>query len=902
MQFLWLRNCSRVRVDFSKGLLAIRNSSRSFVRAPALSLALLFTIALGVGSNASIYGFVDGLTHPEFPLRGRGSIVSILQRDRVRESGPLSLREYQVLKNATETFDWIDAARIAPAEITLGDRTEIAIVATVGPDLAHALGLPVQNGAVLSHRLAQRELAESPDLAQKRIRVNGLDLPIAAVAPDPLRGLYSDQPVDLWIPATDKNPQSKNSAAKDLWVLGQIRQPASIRQAQAAVRRQLGNSDEFSVAPFTGVTPATALALSHIGILLNLAAAAVFIVASLNVASFLFGRALKRSHETSLRIALGATRTVLLRGLLSDSIVISVAGGALGVLLAVGTVHVLPALLFAEDAEHLVFAPHLFPIVAASLLCVCLSILCGMMPVFATDTDRPWGVLGREAGLPSKRTERIRTAMVLSQITACYVLVICAVFLFQGLHAALKASVGRHLSRPILLTVQERLTQPVVEVDFFNAVERAAKSIAGQAPQAWAARLPGDRPVWESFRIQPASSPLRDLPLDINWVAPEGLQSLSERLVAGRVFRFRDPARTDIVLDEDAANQLFGLETVGITILDPAGQPAEVIGVVKSNPAPPSKAGLGTANYLTENLKGSNPILAAHFRAPLLLSLPGAELNANVVSPGYLNALDLPLVSGLGFPQHSMAGRTRIGIVNQEAADLYFGEKPLGSGVIDEQGVRTEIVGVVGSRALGRFQQHAEPAIYFPMQQDCAQRMTLLLESSRGDTSTLAALRSRVEAVPGRNSAPVAIETLDAHLARTAFAPMRIAALLSGALAVLALGLGVLGLFSAQSDAERQRRRELALCIALGAQRWRIVLKVMARALQIALAGTVIGALAALVLFRILAGTTALFTSLPPWMWLTVALLPVTTVFIASLLPAIRASHVNPLTIMRDEH
>jgi len=104
----------------------------------------------------------------------------------------------------------------------------------------------------------------------------------------------------------------------------------------------------------------------------------------------------------------------------------------------------------------------------------------------------------------------------------------------------------------------------------------------------------------------------------------------------------------------------FGLETVGITILDPAGQPAEVIGVVKSNPAPPSKAGLGTANYLTENLKGSNPILAAHFRAPLLLSLPGAELNANVVSPGYLNALDLPLVSGLGFPQHSMAGPKRV--------------------------------------------------------------------------------------------------------------------------------------------------------------------------------------------------------------------------------------------------
>jgi Na+-driven multidrug efflux pump len=80
--------------------------------------------------------------------------------------------------------------------------------------------------------------------------------------------------------------------------------------------------------------------------------------------------------------------------LLSDSIVISVAGGALGALLAVCTARALPALLFEEDAERLVYAPHVLPTIAASMLCVCITVISGMMPVFATVTDRPWIILG----------------------------------------------------------------------------------------------------------------------------------------------------------------------------------------------------------------------------------------------------------------------------------------------------------------------------------------------------------------------------------------------------------------------------------------------------------------------------------------------------------------------------
>jgi ABC-type antimicrobial peptide transport system permease subunit len=899
-------------VIFPRGLFAIRHSLQAFVRAPALSLALLFTIALGVGSNASVYGFVQGLTHPDSPLRGTDGIVSILGQDHSREPGPLSRSEYRSLKNAPgpfapNTFDWIDAARITPTDIAIGDHTGIAVAASVTPNLASALSLPLRGGVIISQHMWQGELGSKANIVGDRIRVNNLDLPITGIAPSQLRGLYSDQTVDLWMPSPDENLQSVDLegvdlGAPDLWVLAQIRRPISISQAQTSVRLKLGNSGEVSLVPFTGAAPRMVLGLSRIGTLLNFAAGAVFFVASINVASFLFGRALKRSHETSLRIALGATRAQLLGELLLDSIVISVAGGALGALLAFCTARALPALLFEEDAQRLVFAPHVFPIVTSSMLCVCFTVLCGMMPVFATVTDRPWIVLGRESGLPSKRTERIRTGLVLGQITSCYVLVICAVFLFEGLHSALEISAGHHLGHPILVTVQEKLTQPAVDINYFNEVERTAKSATGLPPLAWAARLPGDRPIWSSFRIQPASSPLRDLNMDMVWLDTDSLRALNNRLVTGRVFGLSDPTQREAVIDEDAAAELFGRETVGMTIQDPSGLPVKIIGVVKRGSTDISNQRRATVYYYTDQSEAPAPITGAHFRAPLVSSLTSAELSVNVVSPSYFNALDLSLVAGRQFPEHQMPGQVRVGVINQEAADLYFSGKPLSAGMIDDEGVRTEIIGVVQSRALGTFQQHAEPTIYFPMQQDCAQRMTLILEGSKVNTRTLANLRLKIESLPGRNSAPIGIETLNAHLARTALAPLRIATLLSSALAFLALVLSVLGLFSAQCDAERQRRRELALRIALGAQRWRIVVTVITSAVQIALAGTAIGTLVSLVFLRALASENAIFSSPPVGVWLMVALLPTATVFIASALPALRASLVDPLTILRDEH
>jgi predicted lysophospholipase L1 biosynthesis ABC-type transport system permease subunit len=303
--------------------------------------------------------------------------------------------------------------------------------------------------------------------AGSHISVDNVDFRISGVAPKLLDGLYSDQSVDLWIQAEGQDSQGDRDR-RNLFVLARLRRDLSLSQAQTALRSGSAGVREVSLAPFTGIAPNRTRGLARVGMLLSFFAAAVFFIACINVASFLLGRALRRSQETSLRIALGATRAELLRELFADGVVISVAGGAMGLLLGILTARALPVFLFEEDAERLRFAPHLLPILTTSI-----AVICGMMPVLGTVTDRPWTVLQRETGSPSKAIQRLRSALVVGQITACCMLVICSAFLLQGLHSALVTSAGHRLGDPVLLTVQAQ-TLPEVDVSYFSEVEQTA--------------------------------------------------------------------------------------------------------------------------------------------------------------------------------------------------------------------------------------------------------------------------------------------------------------------------------------------------------------------------------------------------------------------------------------------
>ena len=166
-------------------MLTIRNSARAFARTPGLSFVLLLTIALGVGSNVAVFGFVQGFIHPNPPTINEDRVISIFAQDKTHSAGPLTRYQFQMLRNHPDRFVWIDGARIVPAKVGLGGGSEVAIVAAIMPNLASALSLSQKGGAILSRRLWQREFGNSVNVAGQQILINNIKLPIIGIAPRP---------------------------------------------------------------------------------------------------------------------------------------------------------------------------------------------------------------------------------------------------------------------------------------------------------------------------------------------------------------------------------------------------------------------------------------------------------------------------------------------------------------------------------------------------------------------------------------------------------------------------------------------------------------------------------------------------------------------------------------------
>ncbi|HEY2860775.1 MAG TPA: ABC transporter permease [Terracidiphilus sp.] len=864
---------------------------------PGLSLALVVTIAIGVGSNAIVSGFIEGLAHPMSPARTPDHIVSIFAHGQLSDAGPLSDSEYQAIRSGSPEFAWVNAVRIAPLDVEVDGNSETVIVAGVMPDLAKALNLQLKGGAVLSDRWAATEFGDQSHGIGRTVRVNNSQLPITGIAPKTLEGLYRDSVVDIWMPFQEAIPQDTNPVRAELWVLASLRSGVSPSEAQRGISATLKTSGGVEVIPYSGSAPGTAVGLASIISLLNFLAGSVFLISCTNVASLLLGRAFKRSGETSLRVALGATRRALSLELLTDSAVLASAGGMLGLLLAMGAKRVIPNLLFEQDAERLIFVPPVASLITSSMVCVSVTVLAGMLPMVATVTDRPWMVLQQEQGTSSTRVVRLRAGLVVLQIALCCALVIFATLLFEGFQNALKTGGGQKLGDPILLTVQ----RPPLDFrgDYFKAVEKSVKSVPGIASVAWTTQLPGGQPTWQSFRIQPPSLALHEVVLDTAEFRWNDQGQPEQKATAGRLFEVRDESCRVAVVNGAAAAALSVHPAFGERIFDLTGTPIEIIGVVNTS------SGDGGSRRPTIYFDPLNPnrhpsMKNVRFRAPAATS--DIELNVNFVSRAYAKAFGLALISGHWLTDsEGYSGQCGgVGLVNQEAADLFFGGKPLGAEIIDQNGTQIEIIGVVRSQNLGVFQKHAEPTVFIPAWWAVPLRMTLVLSAPEANEQKMAELRSNIESVPGHDSARPQLTTLDKQLARSAFAPLRIATLIALASALAALTVSMIGVFSLQGHLDRERRKVLALHLAFGAKGWRILFKSLIESGRLVFVGCVAGTLLSIVLPRVLLSGAGLIGQPPFRAWLFAVLLPALAILISGAIAAVRSLSVHPIAILRD--
>lgn len=652
-----------------------------------------------------------------------------------------------------------------------------------------------------------------------------------------------------------------------------------------------------------------AFKLERLRTLLSWTIALVFVTATANVAGLLLSRSSRRAHETAARAAIGATRARLAVHVAADSVVIAVAGGLLGALVAWWTSQAFPALLYAEDADRLKASGEAGLVARAMAMYGATMMVCALAPISQLHKQGPMSVLRRSGDGGATAIGRLRSVVVMAQITTCVLLVIGSATLLQGFRSAVRTIRAAQIGQPVVAILEARagFARPDSGREFFESAERLVRRVPGVTGVVWTSTLPGARMSGRAVRLEQPGIGHKEAVIDT--ITSNGAEVLSQDRTAGRLFGGLDgPGTCPVAIANTAADQAyFDGDAVGRTIVDGTGRRIDVIGVVapRTLPSDRSPAKPEPTLYFWERQApswASPEIVARRFVIPMLPeSAPRirTDVAVTIASAGYLRALGAPPVSGADFtaPREDACG---VALVNREAADAYFGGKPIGGAVIEERNAhRARIVGVVETPVLRVVERAPEPMVYFPSDQLYSPSMTLVAQASAATPELVAAIDAQLRELDGAAVRPQ-VMTLEERLMRTALGPERIATALVGACAALALALGLIGVYGVMTDSVRARQREIALRLALGAPASRIVYGVFREGLRLAGTGTILGMSIGWLALRLLLHADDGFARPSAWIWAACPAVLFVIVAVATVIPARWALAVNPLTVARE--
>jgi putative ABC transport system permease protein len=899
----------------------LRYALRSLGRSRGLTAALLATVAVGIGTHATVGGFINGLLAHNLAIPDAERVAAIYSRDANGRYAPVPRQRYRAVRQASRSFESLAAFRESRGSVTLHGRANWMSVVRATPDIWDVVRIPPALGRtafvadgdaasaigiVIAARVWRNEFGGRADAIGAEAAVDGRRARVVGVLPDGFEGLYVGRGIDVWAPLDESDGTGATASA--LGVIGRLRADASMEDAQAEVTSAAGGEIGTVVLRYSATEPDIQLRLAQVKRLLEWAAALVFLTAAANVAGFLLSRAVRRSHETAARVTLGATSARLASQVLADSLVISVGGGVLGGLVAFWTAAALPAMLFyAEDAERLRLSPDVSQIAAIAASYSVVMLVCALAPILQIGRQGPMEILRRSGGGSVTSITWLRSVLVIGQMCVCVVLVIGTALLFQGFRQALRTVRADRLGEPIvaILDAGGGYARPAAGQDYFRRAEREVAGVPGVVATAWTATLPGGRPSSAGVWLEPPAIGSREVSVDT--ITPSGRQLLALPLVAGRMFRGGDgpfSCRVAMVNEEMAARYFHG-DAAGRSMRDAAGHRVDIVGVVGA-PAAKAEDRPEPIVYFYENQALSPPSRDVKSERLTIRLQPGsappvmADIDVNVASTRYFDAVGASFVAGRGFAEQGPTDGCDEVVINREAAQRYFDGNALGGAVIDTDGRRAEIVGVVDAGALRVMQRRPDPMVYYPAAARYIPHMILIAGTTHASPQLVAEVARRLTGVAGAAHDP-AVLTLDEQTARTSLGPERIATVLAAVCALIALALALLGVYGVMSDLVRQKKRDIALRLALGAQAPTIVAGVVRDGVRIAAAGALTGLGAAWLLVQLLQHQDASLHAPAPWTWLVCPLVLLTIVMVASILPARWALAVDPLTITRDE-
>jgi predicted permease len=609
----------------------IRYGVRMWLKTPGFSAVAILTLALGIGLNASIFSVVNALLFTPLPVRAPAELVGVynLAPGNFISHEPLAYPDYKDLRDASSSFDGLAGYALMPLALDRGDQSELVMGEIVTGNYFSMLGVPMARGrafqdeedrvpgadpfAVLSYGTWQQRFGADPNIVGKTIRLNGNVFTVVGVAPQEFHGLFRGLAPEMWVPMMmtgtlrpDDRERLENRDSRWMSVMGRLKPGVAIQKADAELRaigtrlqqeypktnrtREVGILPASEVKVFPGVDRVLTIASAVLMTLVGL----VLMIACVNVANMMLARAASRRREIAVRLALGANRSRLSRQLLTESLLLALPGGALGLLFVLWSNRALNSfqlplpiklsLGLAIDARVVAFT------LGVSVLTI---VLFGLAPALqASRADLATALKDDSAAATGGRAKRrLANALVVAQVALSLLLLIGAGLSARSMMNAARIDPGFVASGVVdaEFDVALRGYSSAEGASFYHRLVESVRQLPGVQSAGYGSHAPLSFTIRDT-RMAPEGREADDEKkwpeVDTATVGPGYFETLRIPVVRGRTFTEQDTpqAPSVVVINEALAQQFWPGENAMSKRIRLAGEKAfyQVAGIVRN--------------------------------------------------------------------------------------------------------------------------------------------------------------------------------------------------------------------------------------------------------------------------------------------------------------------------------
>lgn len=589
----------------------LRYGARMLLKSPGFTVVAIIALALGIGANTAIFSVINAvLLRPlAYPKADEIVYFSGVNTAKGISRSNISAPDYVDWTKQNKVFAQMAAFVTGGAILTGTNEPERVPRAVVTASFFNVLGVqPVlgraflaeedqpnsQQVAVLSYGLWKRRFGSDANIIGNKITVSGRIMTVVGVMP---AGYEFPEQTQIWTSLRlDASDEKRDNRAYE--AIGRIKPDVSLEQAQAqisTINAQLAKSyEETNIGwdiklvrlheRLVGDVRPSLLALLG-------AVAFVLLIACANVANLLLARASARQKEMAVRTALGASRLRVVRQLLTESVLLSLMGGTLGLLLSVWLTDLLIALSPADTPRFSEINLD-YRVLGFTMIVSCLTgVLFGLAPALqASKIDLNEALKEGGRGMcESHRRNRLRSLLVVSEIALSLMLLVGAGLLiksFQHLRDVKPGFTPEHVLTMIVPLPYAKYHEPQQRADFYRQLVERVKALPGVASAGMVLNLPlngGGFSVWRSF-IREGHPMTTEESANASYLVttPDYFRTMEIPLLAGRNFNDRDTENSPmvVIISETMARRYFGSKEDAIGKRITMEFPREIVGVV----------------------------------------------------------------------------------------------------------------------------------------------------------------------------------------------------------------------------------------------------------------------------------------------------------------------------------